>query len=123
MTKFLLISEDNEKENIIRETCPSDEIIVSTDETLIFDTLKVEEPDIVIIDGDLTSLDLKSVCRKIKQYPVITLLILGEVKHNKDIMHNHYDYLRELHTGNDVAYMSERERRREQYIKPLKDIQ
>ena len=88
MTKFLLISEDNEKENIIRETCPSDEVIVSVDETLIFDALKVEEPDFVIIDGDLTSLDLKSVCRKIKQYPVITLLILGEVKHNKDIMHN-----------------------------------
>ena len=67
MTKFLLISEDNEKENIVRETCPSDEVIVSVDETLIFDALKVEEPDIVMIDGDLTSLDLKSVCRKIKQ--------------------------------------------------------
>ena len=88
MKKFLLISEDNEKENIIRETCSSDEVIVSVDETLIFDALKVEEPDFVIIDGDLTLLDLKSVCRKIKQYPVITLLILGEVKHNKDIMHN-----------------------------------
>ncbi len=88
MTKFLLISEDNEKEKVIRETCSSDEITISTDETFIFDTLKVDEPDIVIIDGDLTGLDLKPLCRKIKQYPVIILMILGEVSHNKDVTHN-----------------------------------
>ena len=29
MTKFLLISEDSEKEKIIRETCSSDEVIVT----------------------------------------------------------------------------------------------
>ena len=88
MTKFLLISEDNEKEGVIRETFPSDEIITSSDETFIFDTLKVEEPDFAIIDGDLDSLDLKSLCRKIKQFSVITLLIFGEKKHNKDVTHN-----------------------------------
>ena len=88
MTKFLLISEDNEKEGVIRETFPSDEIITSCDETFIFDTLKVEEPDFAIIDGDLDSLDLKSLCRKIKQFSVITLLIFGEKKHNKDVTHN-----------------------------------
>ena len=88
MTKFLLISEDSEKEKIIKEVCPSDEIIVAIDETFIFDSLKVEEPDIVIVDGDLQSLDLKSLCRKIKQYPVIILMILGEVQHNKDVTHN-----------------------------------
>ena len=88
MTKFLLISEDREKERIIKETCSSDEIIVTTDETFIFDSLKVEDPDFVIIDGDLTSLELKPLCRKIKQYPVIILMILGEVQHNKDVTHN-----------------------------------
>ena len=30
--------------------------------------------------------------------------------------------VREIHAGNDVAYLAERERRREQYIKPLKEI-
>ena len=88
MTKFLLISEDNEKEKVINAVCPSDEVIVSVDETLIFDALKVEEPDIVIIDGDLKSMDLKPLCRKIKQYPVIILMILGETSHNKDVTHN-----------------------------------
>ena len=88
MTKFLLISEDSEKEKVLSEVCPSDEIITTVDETFIFDTLKVEEPDIVVVDGDLNSLDLKSLCRKIKQYPVIILMVLGEVSHNKDVTHN-----------------------------------
>jgi len=88
MTKFLLISEDSEKEGVIREVFSSDEVLVSVDETLIFDILKVEEPDIVIIDGDIKSLDLKSLCRKIKQFSSISLLIFGENKLNKDITHN-----------------------------------
>ena len=88
MTKFLLISEDSEKEALVKEVFSSDEVIVSVDQTLIFDVLKVEEPDIVIVDGDINSIDLKPLCRKIKQYPVVILLILGEVEHNKDVMHN-----------------------------------
>ena len=88
MTKFLLISGDSEKEGIIKEVFTSDEVISTVDETLIFDTLKVEDPDIVIIDGDIEAVDLKPLCRKIKQFPVITLLILGEVSHNKDVTHN-----------------------------------
>lgn len=88
MTKLLIVSEDKEKENIIKEVCPSDEILISVDKTLILDILNVEEPDIVIIDGDIESIDLKPLCKKIKQYPVISLLILGNKKHNKDITHN-----------------------------------
>ena len=85
MTKFLLISEDSEKEKVIKEVFSSDEVISTTDETMIFDALKVEEPDIVIIDGDIQGIDLKPLCRKIKQYPVVILLILGEIPHNKDV--------------------------------------
>ena len=44
-------------------------------------------------------------------------------RNNTAILQNHYEYLREIHSGNDVAYLAERERRRNQYIKPLKDIQ
>lgn len=88
MTKFLLISEDIEKEKVLNEVCPSDEVIRTTDEMFVFDALKVEEPDIVVVDGDIKSLDLKPLCRKIKQYPVIILMVLGEVQHNKDVTHN-----------------------------------
>ena len=88
MTKFLLISEDSGKEEVVKEVFSSDEVITCVDETMIFDILKVEEPDIVIIDGDIEKLDLKPLCRKIKQFPVVVLLILGEKEHNKDVTHN-----------------------------------
>ena len=88
MTKFLLVSEDKEKENLFNEVFSSDEVITSIDEIFIFDALNVEEPDIVVIDGDLKSLDLKTLCKKIKQYPVIILMIIGETQHNKDVTHN-----------------------------------
>ena len=41
---------------------------------------------------------------------------------NEAILHNHYDYLREIHSGNDAAYAAETVRRRKQYIEPLKQI-
>ena len=88
MTKFLLISEDDGKEKIIKKVFSSDEVITCIDETMIFDVLKVEEPDVVIIDGDTDKLDLKPLCRKIKSFPVVTLLIIGEKEHNKDVTHN-----------------------------------
>ena len=44
-------------------------------------------------------------------------------RNNTAILQNHYEYLREIHSGNDVAYLAERERRRNQYIKPLKEVQ
>ena len=44
-------------------------------------------------------------------------------RHNEEILENHYDYLREIHAGQDEAYNAEKKRRREQYIKPLKAIQ
>ena len=51
-----------------------------------------------------------------------TIAVMMLARDNESILHNHHDYLREIHAGNDVAYMAEREIRREQYIKPLKDI-
>ncbi len=44
-------------------------------------------------------------------------------RNNEAILQNHYDYLRELHTGNDMDYRMQRTLRREQYIKPLEELQ
>ena len=44
-------------------------------------------------------------------------------RNNEAILQNHYDYLREIHEGNDEAYRAEKNSRREQYIKPLIEIQ
>ena len=52
-----------------------------------------------------------------------SIAVMMMARNNEAILQNHYDYLREIHSGNDVAYLSERERRREQYIKPLKEVQ
>ena len=38
------------------------------------------------------------------------------------ILNNHYDYLRNIHSGSDAFYQSEMNRRREQYIVPLNQI-
>ena len=51
-----------------------------------------------------------------------SIAVMMMARENDTILHNHYDYLRELHAGNDAAYRDEKNRRREQYIKPLKEI-
>ncbi len=58
--------------------------------------------------------------RAADQCSSIAVMMLART--NKAILHNHYDYLREIHAGNDRGYLAERERRRQQYILPLKEI-
>ena len=52
-----------------------------------------------------------------------SVAVMMLARNNEDILHNHYEYLREIHAGNDQAYRAEKLRRREQYITPLKEIQ
>ena len=44
-------------------------------------------------------------------------------RNNEAILQNHHDYLHNLHLGNDLDYRAEKNRRREQYILPLNEIQ
>ena len=48
-----------------------------------------------------------------------SIAVMMLARKNKAILRNHYDYLRQLHDGNDAFYRSEMERRRAQYINPL----
>ena len=52
-----------------------------------------------------------------------SIAVMMLARNNNAILQNHYDYLREIHEGNDAAYRAERNRRREQYITALKQIQ
>ena len=52
-----------------------------------------------------------------------SVAVMMLARNNEAILQNHYDYLREIHQGNDTSYREERDRRREQYIKKLKEIQ
>lgn len=51
-----------------------------------------------------------------------SIAVMMLARNNEAIKHNHYDYLREIHSGNDAAYRAEQDRRREQYIAPLQAI-
>ena len=51
-----------------------------------------------------------------------SIAIMMLARNNAAILHNHYEYLKELHSGNDSHYRTERDRRREQYIDPLNRI-
>jgi phosphate:Na+ symporter len=51
-----------------------------------------------------------------------SIAVMMIARDNETILHNHYDYLREIHAGNDALYAAEKDRRRQQYILPLKEI-
>ena len=50
-----------------------------------------------------------------------SIAVMMLARTNDAILHNHYEYLRIVHEGGDETYRSERQHRREQYIKPLKE--
>ena len=51
-----------------------------------------------------------------------SIAVMMMARNNETILHNHYEYLKQIHEGNDAAYAAEKDRRREQYIVPLKQI-
>ena len=51
-----------------------------------------------------------------------SIAVMMLARFDDEILHNHHDYLRSVHNGNDVFYNEEETRRREQYIEPLKAI-
>lgn len=51
-----------------------------------------------------------------------SIAVLMLARHDEKILQDHYLYLRQIHEGNDAAYRSELERRRQQYIRPLQEI-
>ena len=51
-----------------------------------------------------------------------SVAVLMLARQNEAILHNHYDYLRQIHAGNDASYRRELEMRRAQYITALKNI-
>lgn len=88
MAKLLLVTDNKKYENEIKSILTGHELIVSPDEVLVIDILKVENPDIIILDCDIETLDLKSIYRQIKEFNVISILILNKNTVTKEIL-NH----------------------------------
>ncbi len=51
-----------------------------------------------------------------------SIAVMMMARNNEAILQNHYDYLREIHEGNDEHYRKEKNRRRDQFIAPLKEL-
>ena len=52
-----------------------------------------------------------------------SIAVMMLARENRDILLNHHEYLHDVHVGGDDAYRRLREARRDQYVKPLKEIQ
>ncbi len=52
-----------------------------------------------------------------------SVAVMMLARNNGAILNNHYDYLREIHEGADMGYRRALERRRQQYINPLKEME
>jgi len=52
-----------------------------------------------------------------------SIAVMMLARNNEHILQNHYDYLKEIHAGSDDDFNTARAKRREQYIKPLKEMQ
>jgi len=52
-----------------------------------------------------------------------SIAVMMLAREDEAILNNHHEYLRAIHTGSNAQYAEEKNRRREQYITPLKNIQ
>ena len=82
MAKILLITDNIDTSSSVQSTLVEHEFLVSVDKVAILDIMKVEAPDIVMIDT-CSELDIKDIHRQIKDFPTLLLLLMGE----KDIAH------------------------------------
>ncbi len=85
MARILFITDSDEKEKTVKSALKGKEFLVSSDEINIEDILKVETPDVVILDCDIQKLELKAIIKTIKHYPVILILYTGTTPVGKDI--------------------------------------
>ena len=85
MGRVLFITDSDEKDNRYKQALKGHEFQTSCDETEIEDILKVETPEVVIVDCDIEKIELKTVIKTIKHYPVILILAIGEQHIGKDL--------------------------------------
>ena len=119
ITMDAFANDDNEKARAIE---PLEEVI--DDMVMILrdrHTKRLKKGECSVNSGLVFMETLTYLERASDQCSSIAVMMLA--RNNESILHNHHDYLREVHAGNDEAYRAEMDRRRVQYIEPLKAIQ
>ena len=111
-------SDDNEKAKTIEplEEVIDDMVVILRDRH----TKRLKKGECNVSSGLVFMEVLTYLERASDQCSSIAVMMLA--RNNNAILDNHYDYLKEIHAGNDEAYRAEMDRRREQYIRPLKEI-
>lgn len=92
MAKILLVSDNKETESVVETTLLNHEVISATDYTSVMDIMKVEMPDVVMLDSDM-EIENKQLYKRVKDFPVIVLLIMGEKEFPQDIISNAHVYI------------------------------
>lgn len=92
MAKILLVTDNIDTSTTVQTTLLEHEILVSADETTILDIMKVESPDIVMIDTN-TNFDIKPTFRIIKEFQSIRLLLIGEKNVPQDMLINSHQFV------------------------------
>ncbi len=85
MARILFVTDLEDREKEVKSALKGHEVQISADETNIDDILQVETPEIVMVDCDISSLDLKTLVKSIKHYPVILILYIGEKAIGKEV--------------------------------------
>lgn len=88
MAKILLISDNINVQTDIQTTLLNHEFDIYSDEQTIADAIQVDTPDIVMLDSDTKSVDIRNIYRIIKKYQVILLLIMREQEFPNEILTN-----------------------------------
>lgn len=88
MAKILLVSDDINVQTDVQTTLLNHEFSFCADEVVFNDFVKVDTPDIVMLDSDIKSLDIRNIYKLAKSYGVIILLLMREVEFADEILSN-----------------------------------
>lgn len=99
MAKILFITDSDRKNKQIQEVLlkNSHEVSASGTQSIILDIMKSQRPDIVILDTEIKSLDLKAISKKIKSFGenILTILLIKDDEVEQELLKNANAFLRE----------------------------
>lgn len=104
MAKILFVTDNDKKNKQIQEVLlkNSHEVSASGTLSIILDIMKSQRPDIVILDAEIKSLDLKVINKKIKSFGenILTILLIKEDTIEPELLKNANAFLKEPITPN-----------------------
>lgn len=87
MAKILLVTDNIDVKTTVQTSLLTHEFLTETDDTVILDIMKVEAPDIVMLESD-NDIDLKNIYRIVKNFQTIIMLIMGEKDFPPEVIAN-----------------------------------